>query len=139
MPVHSRGAYVLVSMSGHYRKLSRREREIMEVVHALRRATVADVRERLVDAPSYSAVRATLRILETKGLVRHTQEGRRYVFRATAPRASVRKRALGQLIKTFFDDSTEQAVAALLDRKNLSEDELDRIAELIEKAKREGR
>lgn len=126
-------------MAGHYRKLSRREREIMEAIHSLRRATVADVRKRLADPPSYSAVRATLRILEGKGLVRHKQEGRRYVFTATTPRATIRKRALRQLIKTFFDDSTEQAVAALLDRKNLSEEELDRIARLIEKAKREGR
>jgi len=126
-------------MTGRYQNLSRREREIMDVIHGLGRASVAEVRQRLVDPPGYSAVRATLRILEEKGLVRHSQQGRRYVFRATASRASVRKRALGQLIKTFFDDSTEQAVAALLDRKNLDPEELDRLAKLIEQAKREGR
>jgi predicted transcriptional regulator len=110
----------------------------MEVIHRLRRAGVAEVRKQLPDPPSYSAVRATLRILEEKGVVRHTKQGRRYVFRATTSRARVRERALQRLLKTFFDGSAEQAVAALLDRANPSEEELARIAKRIEAAKRKG-
>ena len=126
-------------VSRRHEQLSRREREIMEVIHRLRRASVADVHAALADPPSYSAVRATLRILEEKGVVRHAKEGRRYVFRATTSRTLVRERALMRLIKTFFDDSPEQAVAALLDRTKLSREELERIAKRIEEAKRKGR
>jgi len=111
----------------------------MEVIHRLRRASVADVHAALAEPPSYSAVRATLRILENKGVVRHAKEGRRYVFRATTSRTRVRERALMRLIRTFFDDSAEEAVAALLDRTKLSSEELERIAKRIEEAKRKGR
>jgi len=126
-------------VSRRHEQLSRREREIMEVIHRLRRASVAEVHGALADPPSYSAVRATLRILEEKGVVRHAKEGRRYVFRATTSRTRVRERALMRLIRTFFDDSAEQAVAALLDRTKLSSEELERIARRIEEAKRKGR
>lgn len=124
-----------------YHRLSRREREMMDVVFALGKATAAEVRERLADPPSYSAVRATLRILEEKGCLTHRRDGRRYVFVPTASRASERKRALGRLVKTFFDDSPEQAFAALLDlsAKDLSDEELARIVRLVEEAKGRGR
>jgi len=121
--------------------LSRRERQIMEVLYRRGSATVSDVRGDLPDPPSYSAVRATLRILEEKGLVRHRQDGPRYVFRPTTPRGKARQRALSQVLKTYFEDSPEQAVAALLDlsRDDLSKDDLDRIARLIDEARRKGR
>jgi BlaI family transcriptional regulator, penicillinase repressor len=122
-------------------QLSRRERQIMDVVYRLGRATAADVRENLSDPPSYSAVRALLRVLEDKGHVRHEQDGPRYVFLPTVPRARARASALRQLVHTFFDGSTEQAVAALLDLSStaLSAPELDRLGRLIAQAKREGR
>jgi predicted transcriptional regulator len=124
-----------------YPALSRRERQIMEAIYRRGSATVSEVRGDLPDPPSYSAVRATLRILEEKGLVRHRQDGPRYVFRPTMPRGKASQRALSQLVKTFFGGSPEQAVAALLDlsKGDLSKEDLDRIARLIEDARRKGR
>jgi predicted transcriptional regulator len=121
--------------------LSRREREIMEVLYAAESLTAAEVRERMPDAPSYSAVRALLRILEEKGHIRHEQRGPRYVFSPIVPRAKARKSALKALVQTFFDGSPEQAVAALIDesRSKLGPAELDRLAALIDKARKEGR
>ena len=121
--------------------LSRRERQIMDVVYRFGRATAAEVMEHLPDPPSYSAVRALLRVLEEKGHLRHEQDGPRYVFRPTVPRDQARKSALNQLLSTFFDGSTEQAVAALLDMpgSKLSDAELSRLALLIDQAKKEGR
>ena len=122
-------------------QLSRRERQIMDVIYALGRAGVAEVRERLPEAPSYSAVRALMRILEEKGHLRHEQEGPRYVFLPTVPAEKARESALRHLLKTFFDGSAEGAVAALLDLEeaDLSPEEFDRLAERIERARREGR
>ena len=122
-------------------QLSRRERQIMDIVYELGRASVAEVLARLPDPPSYSAVRAMLRVLEEKGHLRHNQDGPRYIYLATVPRDKARRSALKQLVQTFFDGSTEGAVAALLDMEasNLSPDELDRLAEMIEQAKQEGR
>ena len=122
-------------------QLSRREREIMDVIYRRGRATAAAVRDRLSQPPSYSAVRALLRILEEKGHVRHEQDGPRYVYLPTVPRETARRSALRQLLRTFFDDSPEQAVAALLDIESsrLDAAELDRLATLIDQAKREGR
>src|SRR3954454_4403067 len=114
--------------------LSRRERQIMDVIYRLGRATAAEVMGGLPDPPSYSAVRAMLRVLEEKGHLRHESRGAQYVFLPTVPREKARRSALKQLVQTFFDGSTEQAVAALLDlsASNLSHDELDRLSDLIE-------
>jgi predicted transcriptional regulator len=122
-------------------QLSRREREIMDVIYRAGRATAAEVLERLSDPPGYSAVRALLRVLEEKGHLRHEQDGPRYVFLPTVPLERARQSALRQLLHTFFDGSTEQAVAALLDLSStrLSEAELDRLGRLIADARKEGR
>ncbi len=121
--------------------LSRRERQIMDIIYQRGRATAAEVMENLPDPPSYSAVRALLRVLEVKGHVRHQQDGPRYVFFPTVSRDRARQSALKQVVGTFFEDSTEQAVATLLDMsaKEMSDVELERLAELIEQAKKEGR
>jgi predicted transcriptional regulator len=121
--------------------LSRRERQIMEIVYQLGAATAADVLERLPDPPSYSAVRAMMRILEEKGHLTHRHDGPRYVYSPVVPRAAARQSALRSLVKTFFDGSATQAVAALLDmsESRLSRDEADQLARLIDKAKREGK
>ena len=121
--------------------LSRRERQIMEVIYRRRLATAAEVLADLPDPPSYSAVRAMLRVLEDKGQLRHEERGPRYVFLPTVPREQARRSALRQLVQTFFDGSTEQAVAALLDQSDraLSDAELDRLAGLIDDARKEGR
>lgn len=121
--------------------LSRRERQIMDVIYRLGQATAQEVVDNLPDPPSYSAVRGLLRILEEKGHVRHRQDGPRYVYAPTVSREKARESALKQLVRTFFHDSPEEAVAALLDLSaaKLSQDDLDRLAELIERTKKEGR
>jgi len=119
--------------------LSRRERQIMDVIYARGQATAAEVTTALPDPPSYSAVRALLRILEQKGHLRHQQEGPRYVFLPTVSRDRARRSALRNLVKTFFDGSTAQAAAALIDQGQLSEAEFDRLADAIDKARRENR
>ena len=121
--------------------LSRRERQIMEIVYARGAATAADVLDSLPDPPSYSAVRAMMRILEEKGHLTHRHDGPRYVYSPVVPRTAARQSALKQLVKTFFDGSATQAVAALLDmsESRLSADEADQLAALIEKAKTEGK
>ena len=119
--------------------LSRRERQIMEVVYELGRATAADVRTRMPDPPSYSAVRAMLRILEDKGHIVHEQDGPRYVFLPIVPREEASETALRRLVRTFFAGSPEGAMAALLDLEGdrLDENALQRLAEMIEEARRE--
>jgi predicted transcriptional regulator len=121
--------------------LSRRERQIMDVIYRRGRATAAEVMQELPDPPSYSAVRALLRVLEAKGHVKHESHGPRYVFLPTVPREKARRSALKQLVQTFFDGSVEQAVVALLDlsASNLSGDELNRLSELIDQARKEER
>ena len=121
--------------------LSRRERQIMDIIYRQGQATAANVLEALPDPPGYSAVRAMLRVLEEKGYLRHEHQGPRYVFLPTLPLEKARRSALKQVVHTFFDGSTEQAVAALLDDSSskLSEGELDRLAQLIEQARKEGR
>jgi BlaI family transcriptional regulator, penicillinase repressor len=118
--------------------VSRRERQILDVLFARGRATAAEIQAALPDAPSYSAVRALLRILEDKGHVRHERDGLRYVYLPTLARESARRSALGHLLKTFFDGSTEQAIAALIDgsASRLSDAELERLARMIEDARR---
>jgi predicted transcriptional regulator len=121
--------------------MSRRERQILDVVYRHGQATAAEVLAELPDPPSYSAVRAILRVLEEKGHLRHEQQGPRYVFLPTVPREKARRSALKQLVRTFFDGSTEQTVAALLDMaaSRLSDEELDRLSQLINQARKEGR
>lgn len=121
--------------------LSRRERQIMEVVYRTGRATAGEVLEGLPEPPSYSAVRALLKILEGKGHLRHVLEDGRYVWLPTVPRDRARRSALQSLLQTFFEGSAEKAVAALLtqSRSKLSEDELERLARLIAAAREEGR
>ena len=121
--------------------VSRRERQIMDALYARGRASAAEVMESLPDPPSYSAVRAMLRLLEEKGLVRHEQEGPRYIYLPTVPAERASRSALTRLVQTFFGGSAEQAVAALLDmeRSNLDDEQLDRLAKLIERAREEER
>jgi len=121
--------------------LSRRERQIMDVIYARGSVTVQEVVDLIPDPPSYSAVRAMLRVLEEKGHVEHKEEGPRYVYLPTVPRDEASRSALRQLVRTFFDGSAEQAAAALLDMSgsDLSEQELDRLSDAIEQARKEGR
>jgi predicted transcriptional regulator len=128
-------------MKDTQRNLTRRERQIMDVIYARGRATVAEVLAGLEDPPSYSTVRALLRLLEEKGQLRHEEAGPRYVYIPTVPREKARRSALHNVIQTFFAGSTEDAMAALLDlhdtrRRPL---ELDRIKALIDQARQEGR
>ncbi len=118
--------------------LSRRERQIMDVLYRKNRASAADVLAELPDPPSYSAVRALLRILEEKGHIRHESEGARYVFLPAVNREKAKRSAVKHLLNTFFSGSAEQAMAALLDGK-LSTSELDKMAALIERARKEGK
>jgi predicted transcriptional regulator len=121
--------------------LSRRERQIMDAVYKLGRATVADVIEQISDPPSYSAVRAMMGILEEKGVLKHVQEGAKYVYLPIVEREQASKAALKSLVATFFDGSPQDAIAALLDlpESKLTKNDLDSLAELIERAKQEGR
>lgn len=120
--------------------LSRRERQIMDVIYRRGRATAADVLEDLPDPPSYSAVRALLRLLEEKGHVRHDQDGPRYIYVPIVNRDRARKSALKHVVRTFFDGSATDAVAALLDGEaKLDNAELDRLSAMIEQARAEGR
>jgi predicted transcriptional regulator len=120
--------------------LSRRERQIMDALHTRGAATAAQVQAALPDPPSYSAVRALLKILEQKGHVKHRVEGARYVYLARASRQAASRSALKRLVSTFFAGSVSQAVAALLEDADtrLSDQELDNIERLIQQAKREG-
>ena len=120
--------------------LSRRERQIMDIIYRRGKASVGEVMGDLPDPPSYSAVRATLRILEEKGHLKHEKQGPRYVFSPTLPREQARESALKQLLHTFFDGSVEQAVLALLESgaSRLSESDLDRLARLIAHTKKGG-
>ena len=121
-------------------QLSRRERQIMDVIYRHGKVTAAEVLAELPDPPGYSAVRAMLRLLEDKGHVRHEQDGPRYVYLPTVTRDKARRSAMRHLVRTFFDGSTEDAVAALLQGDNgMSEDELGRLSKLIDGAKKEGR
>lgn len=119
--------------------LSRRERQIMDILFRLGRATAAEVMAELPSDPSYSTVRTQLRVLEQKGHVRHQDDGVRFVYMPVVARHAARKSALRHVINTFFDGSPEKAVAALLggDAAKLSDDQLDRIADLIAKARKD--
>jgi len=119
--------------------LTRREREIMDILYRRGKATAHEVLEDLAEPPSYSAVRALLRLLEERGHVKHTQDGQRYVYAPAVARGDARKSALSHLVKTFFAGSVEDAVAALVDRSKLSPEELDRLSKIIDRARKEGR
>lgn len=120
--------------------LSRRERQIMDVLYRSGKGTAAEVLDAMPDAPSYSAVRAMLRILEEKGHLRHEQDGPRYVFLPAEPRDQAKQSALRHLVETFFEGSVEQTVAALLngETKNMKPSELDKLSRLIEEARKKG-
>ena len=122
-------------------QLSRRERQIMDIVYRHGRVTAAEVMDQLPDPPSYSAVRAMLRLLEEKGVLKHEEDGPRYVFLPVVAREKARRLELKRMLRTFFEGSTEQVVAALLDmpESRLSPAELNRLSQLIDQAKREGR
>jgi predicted transcriptional regulator len=121
--------------------LTRREREIMDILHRCGRATAHEVLADLADPPSYSSVRTLLRLLEERGHVRHVQEGQRYVYTPAVAPGEARTSALAHVIRTFFAGSVEQAIAALVESssKELTDDELDRLSKLIDRAKQEGR
>lgn len=123
---------------GH-RNLSRRERQIMDILYQRGRASASEIHQAMPDAPTYSAVRAKLRVLEEKGHIRHEEESLRYVYIPTVARDNARRSALRHLLSTFFENSVEQAVAALVDLSsaNLSREELDRISSLIDEARKE--
>ena len=123
-----------------HQDLSRRERQIVDALYKLGRASAADVRTELPAAPSYSAVRSLLRILEEKGHVHHEQDGPRYVYLPTIARENAKRSAMRHVLQTFFDGSTAQAISALLDDSSakLSDAELDRLARMIEHARRTG-
>lgn len=122
-------------------KLSRRERQIMDILYRKGRATAAEIQEQLPEAPGYSAVRAMLRVLEEKGHIRHEEKDLRYVFSPAVPREKARRSAIAHVVETFFDGSAEQAVATLLDlsSRKLSAEDFDRLSALIERARKEGR
>lgn len=121
--------------------LSRRERQILEILYQRGKASASEVREAMEDAPSYSAVRTLLRVLEDKGHVRHRAEGMKYVYAPTVAREKVKRTAVKHMLDTYFSGSPEEIVAALLDVSStrLTGEELDRMAEMIEKARREGK
>ncbi len=120
--------------------LSRREREMMNIIFRRGKAAAGEVMHAMSDPPSYSAVRATLRVLEQKGHLRHHHDGTRYVYVPTVARERARRSALDQLLNTFFDGSAASVVATLLDRKEkLTSEELQRLSDLIEQARKEGR
>lgn len=116
--------------------LSRRERQILDVIYNLGRASASEVLERMADPPTYTTVRGLLRVLESKGHVRHEEEEGRYVYFPTMTKQRAAKSALKHVVSTFFDGSPSRAMAALLgNERGLSEDEIDRLAELVERAR----
>jgi predicted transcriptional regulator len=119
-----------------YQQLSRRERQVMDILYREERASAARIRERMPEAPSYSAVRALLRVLEEKGCVRHEEESLHYVYLPTVPREDAKRSALRHLIGTFFGGSVEAAVSTLVSGDELSKAELDRLGRLIEKRRK---
>jgi len=125
-------------MSSILPKLSRRERQIMDVLFRKQRATAAEILEAIPDAPGYSAIRALLRILEDKGHIRHEADGARYVYLPAVPVEKAKSSAIRHLLDTFFDGNVENAVATLIDgeSRQLSREELDRIGKLIEEARK---
>ena len=133
------GGQVVTRKQRH--ELSRRERQVLDIIYRLGEATAATVGAELPDNPSYSAVRGMLRVLEAGGLLRHRQDGPRYVYMPTVSRTRATRDAVRHLLETFFDSSTDEAVAALLDMDDarLSREQRDRVLAILEKAREEGR
>ena len=127
--------------SNPHASLSRRERQIMDILYRLGRATANEVMAEIAGEPNYSTVRTQLRVLESKGHVRHEEQGLRYVYMPTVPRHAVRQSALRHLLETFFEGSAEKMLSTLLGSEGgkLSEEELERLAQLIDKARKAGR
>jgi len=122
-----------------YLDLSRREREVMDILYLEARASAARIRRAMRKPPSYSAVRATLRVLEEKGCVKHEEEGLRYVYVPIVPRDEAKESALKHLVRTFFDGSVEATVTTLVSGRELSRAELDRLARVIDERRKGGR
>ena len=123
-----------------HEQLSRRERQIMDAIYKAGKATAAQVMDTIPDPPSYSAVRAMLRILEEKGHLQHEKAGARYIYKPTVSQKKAKKSAMSHVLTTFFEGSVSQAMAALIDLSDdLPPEELERLTELIENAKNEGR
>jgi BlaI family transcriptional regulator, penicillinase repressor len=122
-------------------RLSRRERQIMDIVYRLGQATAQEVRDNLEDPPSYSAVRAHLRVLEEKQHLRHRWDGPRHLFEPTVSRERARRSALKSILRNFFDGSHEEMIAALIENSagDMSDSELKKLARMIEQARKEGR
>lgn len=118
---------------------SRREREIMDALYTLGKASAAQILEQIPNPPTYTAIRSHLTILERKGHVRHESDGTRYVYEPLVAREQMGSRAIDTILKTFYGNSVERVVAAMLEQEDVSRDELDRLAKLIERAKEEGR
>ena len=118
---------------------SRREREIMDALYTLGKASAAQILEQIPNPPTYTAIRTHLTILERKGHVRHESDGTRYVYEPLVAREQMGSRAIDTILKTFYGNSVERVVAAMLEQEDVSRDELDRLAQLIEKAREEGR
>ena len=129
-----------MTRTSHHNTLTRRERQIMDVLYRRGRVSAADVMAELPGEPNYSTVRTQLRVLEDKGHVVHEEDGVRYVYAPAVPRHAARKSALKHLVETFFDGSAEQVVAAVLggEASRLSDDDLTRIAGLVADARKEG-
>ena len=121
--------------------LTKRERQIVDALYRLGRATAAEIMAAVPGAPTYSTIRTQLRVLEAKGHVRHEEQGLRYVYMPTVPRSAARRSALKHLVETFFDGSSAKAVAALLggEASRLSDDDLDRIAAIVKNARGDAR
>ena len=118
---------------------SRREREIMDALYKLGRGSAAQILEQIPNPPTYTAIRTHLTILEKKGHVRHASDGTRYIYEPLVGREQMGRRAIDTLLKTFYGNSVENVVAALLDQEDVAPDVLDRLAKMIDKAKEEGR
>ena len=119
--------------------LGARERQIMDIVFGLGEASVGDVHQRLADPPSYSAVRTMIRLLESKGLLQHRQQGLKYIYRPTQSKRVASKSAMKHVVETFFGGSASEAVVALLESEKLSEGDLAQIEQIIQQARKEGR
>ena len=126
-------------MKKNFEGLSRRERQIMDIIYRKGSASAADIQHELPDRPNYSTVRALLRILEEKGHLKHKNQGLKYIYYPLVPKSKAVKHVIGNLLNTFFDDSIEQAVSALLEYNGskLTKKDLDRLQALIDKARKE--
>ena len=122
-------------------ELSRRERQIMDALYSLGRASAAEIREAIPNPPSYTAVRTHLSILHERGQVNYSSDGTRYIYEPVVPRDEMAESAISRVMQTFFDNSVEKVVGTLLRRKDsdLSAEQLDRLARMIERARKEGR